>query len=430
MLVTLTIAGSDSIGGAGIEADIKALASQGVHGAVALTAVTSQNSTRVSSVFPLPPPEVVRQIDAVLEDVHVSSAKTGMLYSADIASSVAARLKGEDIPLVIDPVLVAGVGDGLSREGLVEVLLDRLIPISTVLTPNIPEAESLVGFPLVDEDGVRKACRHLADLGAEAVLIKGGHMDTATCVDILYHNDRFVRMEGERVPARGHGGGCILSSYIAANLAKGMGTWEAVQRSKETVDESIAARYRIGKGIPMVEPLGLKIRDGQKYHVARRLRDAARKLPSMMPLDWYHEGGSDMVFALPEASGPQEVCGLEPLIGDAQWSGCVSFHNGHYPTMDVLTVMRHDEGMRAAMDLRSDKKIITAFRREGMSVVTVGPPHGCSSQDRPSGMEDAIILLGFVPDVVNHLDGPNGAVVRLFGSSPEVLLSKLSGAVR
>jgi len=142
VLVALTVAGSDSLGGAGIEADVKAMASQGVHGAVAITAVTAQNSCRVARILPLPVDEIIGQMDAVLEDVHISAAKTGMLYSAEIATAVAQRLASTDFPLVVDPVLVAGVGDALGREGLVEAMRERIAPLATIITPNVPEAEA------------------------------------------------------------------------------------------------------------------------------------------------------------------------------------------------------------------------------------------------------------------------------------------------
>lgn len=259
MLVAMTVAGSDSSGGAGIEADIKAMASMGVHAAVALTAITAQNTQRVASIFPLPPEVVVAQIDAVLEDVHVSAAKTGMLFSASIAAAVAARLSREDFPVVVDPVLVAGVGDPLGRGDLVDAMREKIVPIATILTPNVPEAEALLGRSIKSDVDVRKACRELADLGAKAVLLKGGHLDggegCATCTDTLYFDGKFLHLEVPRLEIRGHGGGCILSSYLAANLAKGMGVWEAALSAKAAINEAVRSNYPIGKGVPVVNAM-------------------------------------------------------------------------------------------------------------------------------------------------------------------------------
>jgi hydroxymethylpyrimidine kinase/phosphomethylpyrimidine kinase len=430
MLVALTVAGSDSVGGAGIQADVKAMASQGVHAAVALTAITAQNTRRVAEVYPLPPQVVVNQIDAVLEDVHVSGAKTGMLYSAEIAAAVAYRLDGEDIPLVVDPVLVAGVGDPLSRADLVEALKSKVISLATVVTPNIPEAEALVGFDIRDEGAVRRACREIAGLGAEAVLIKGGHMATEGCVDTLFYNGKFLLVEAPRVDARGHGGGCILSSYLAANLAKGRGIWEAVLESKVAIDESIKARYIIGHGIPVVEPLGRQLRDAQRFQASSRLRAASMELVRRLPEGWI-DHGTVMVFALPGAEGPSDVCSVEfKGSGSVMTSGCPTFATTGPAQETILAAMRSDEGMRAAVDLVFDEGHLAALRKAGLTITTEGR-EGHLFRKASEGMEDAITMLGFVPDIMVDQDvSAERPVIRVFASSPEVLLSKLISVQR
>lgn len=267
MFVTLTIAGSDSLGGAGIEADIKAMASQGAHPAVAITAVTSQNSQRVADIFPMPPEIILSQINAVLEDADVKAAKIGMLYSPDIASCVSERLSNEKFPIVADPVLVAGVGDSLQGSNLADAIADKIVPIATIITPNIPEAEELTGLPIKTQDDVADACRCLHDMGAKAVLIKGGHLPGPVCTDTLYFKGHFLQTSTPRVEIRGHGGGCILSSLIAVNLAKNMPVWQAYLRAKSVLDEAIRCNYPVGKGVPAISPLVNICRDAASPHM-------------------------------------------------------------------------------------------------------------------------------------------------------------------
>ena len=265
MLVTLTVAGSDSLGGAGIEADIKAMSSLGAHPAVSITAVTSQNSQKVSGIFPIPASVVISQLDAILEDSHVSGAKLGMLYSADVAEQVSKRLRTESFPIVVDPVFIAGVGDSLKTDELIESVCKFVIPIATLITPNIPEAEDLTGIKINSQDDIMDACRRLHAMGADSVLIKGGHLN-GPCIDTLFSKNKFLRVEVPRVTIRGHGGGCILSSLITVYLAKGMSVWESYLRSKIILDESIKLNDPVGHGVPAMSPILQTYLDSEKLH--------------------------------------------------------------------------------------------------------------------------------------------------------------------
>lgn len=429
MLVALTIAGSDSIGGAGIQADIKAMASQGVHAAVALTAVTAQNTTRVSSIFPLPVEEVVAQIDAVLEDVHVSAAKTGMLYSASIASAVADRLAGENISLVVDPVMVAGVGDALNREDLIGALRDRVLPMATMLTPNVPEAEALVGYRIDDQADVRRACRELSGMGAEAVLLKGGHMETEDCADTLFYNGKFLTMSFPRVNVRGHGGGCILSSYLAANLAKGRGIWESALLARAAINESISARHIIGRGVPVVEPLGTKLRDAQRFDVLSRLRSAAVRAEESVIQHLSPPDTLEMAFALPGAESVKDVCATVVMPPRQGGAGCGSFGASVASSLSALAAVRLDGRVRAAARLRLTDERARAVRASGMTSRVVRGDRR-SSPVTGIGAEDALIHLGFVPDAVIVRGGRGReASIWLFAPTPEELLGKLKVAL-
>jgi hydroxymethylpyrimidine/phosphomethylpyrimidine kinase len=245
----LTIAGSDSGGGAGIQADLKTFAALGVYGASAITAVTAQNTERVLQVFALPPDVVAAQIDAVAPDIVPDATKTGMLANAAIVEAVAAKVREHGLrPLVVDPVMVAKSGDRLLREDAVAALRERLLPLATVLTPNLPEAEALLGRPLASWDALRDAARELAALGAAAVVIKGGHRE-GPATDLLFDGADFHEFTAARVEtAHTHGTGCTFASAIAAGLAKGESVRGAVALAKAYVTKALQSAYPVGRG--------------------------------------------------------------------------------------------------------------------------------------------------------------------------------------
>jgi len=223
--VVLTIAGSDSGGGAGIQADLKTFQAFGVFGTSAVTAVTAQNTTGVRGIHKIEPEMVALQIRAVAEDLRPVAAKTGMLADAPIIEAVARTLDRDvAIPhLVVDPVMVAASGDPLLEEGGEEALRDLLLPLATVVTPNLDEAALLTGSAVRDEAGMRAAAEVLADMCGGAVLVKGGHLGGDEVVDVLLHEGRLREWRGPRIATRsGHGTGCTLSSAIAAGLARGL----------------------------------------------------------------------------------------------------------------------------------------------------------------------------------------------------------------
>jgi len=229
--VVLTIAGSDSGGGAGIQADLKTFQAFGVFGTSALTAVTAQNTTGVRGIQKIEPEMVALQIRAVAEDLHPAAAKTGMLADAPIIEAVARTLERDvEIPhLVVDPVMVAASGDPLLEEGGEEALRDRLLPLATVVTPNLDEAELLAGRAVRDEAGMRDAAEAIAGMCGGAVLVKGGHLGGDEVVDLLLHEGSWRAWRGPRIHTRsGHGTGCTLSSAIAAGLARGLALEDAV----------------------------------------------------------------------------------------------------------------------------------------------------------------------------------------------------------
>ncbi|HEY7660858.1 MAG TPA: bifunctional hydroxymethylpyrimidine kinase/phosphomethylpyrimidine kinase [Actinomycetota bacterium] len=255
----LTIAGSDSGGGAGIQADLKTFSALGVFGMTAVTAVTVQNTLGVSGVETLSPAIVADQIRAVVEDIGIDAAKTGMLASADIVRSVAEAIEQAGVPnLVVDPVFVSKHGHALLEPSAVEVLRDRLLPLATLVTPNLPEAAGLAGFDVDSRERMEDAAQAIRALGAGAVLVKGGHLegDPDRSDDLFVDADRREWIGAERIATPNtHGTGCTLSAAIAGHLAMGEDLLDAVRSGKAFVTEAIRGGLAVGRGIGPVDPL-------------------------------------------------------------------------------------------------------------------------------------------------------------------------------
>ena len=247
----LIVAGSDSGGGAGIQADIKAVTAMGAFAATAITALTAQDTEGVHGVVTVDPGFIAQQIEVVLSDIGADALKTGMLHSAPVIQTVAAVLTkyGLGMPLVVDPVMVAKGGHRLLLGEAEAALRDTLLPMAAVVTPNLPEAEVLVGFPVRVEADMRRAAKRLVELGAKAVLMKGGHLEGERIVDLLFHDGRFDRFEDPRIASRStHGTGCTLASAIAAGLAQKMSLLDAVARARRYVRKAIETAPGYGQG--------------------------------------------------------------------------------------------------------------------------------------------------------------------------------------
>lgn len=246
----LTIAGSDSSGGAGIQADLKTYAALGVYGMSAITALTAQNTTGVSGIHEVPPEFVAAQIDAVVKDIRPDVVKTGMLSSAAIIEVVAGKIREHALGrLVVDPVMVAKSGDRLLREDAVRALREKLLPLAEVVTPNIPEAEDIIGWELRTDEDIRQAAAEIAALGARNVVMKGGHREGPEAIDLLFDGRDFHEFRAPRIRTTSdHGTGCTFASAIAAYLAKGETMREAVRLAKEYLTEALRLAYPVGHG--------------------------------------------------------------------------------------------------------------------------------------------------------------------------------------
>ncbi len=247
--IALTIAGSDSGGGAGIQADLKAFAAMGVYGASVVTAITAQNTMQVTAVHEVPVDVITAQIRAVLSDMGANAVKTGMLSSTSIIDAVADELESSGVErLVVDPVMVAKSGDSLLRNDAVEALKSRLLPLATVVTPNIPEAEVLTGGSIRTGEDARQAAEAIHGMGPRVVVVKGGHLEGPP-TDLFYDGDGFRELHAPRIDTKNtHGTGCTFASAIAAGVAKGLEPWDAVVQAKSFITEAIQNAYPVGQG--------------------------------------------------------------------------------------------------------------------------------------------------------------------------------------
>jgi hydroxymethylpyrimidine/phosphomethylpyrimidine kinase len=249
----LAIAGSDSGGGAGIQADLKTMLALGVHGMTVVCAVTAQNSVGVQGYWELPAEAIRAQLDSVLADIGAQAVKTGMLASPVIAAEVCEALAEVAAPIVVDPVAVSKHGDSLLSPGTLEAVRDRLLPLATVVTPNLLEAQLLTGMEITGEPQMLEAARQINSMGPQWVLVKGGHL-AGSPVDLLVSGEHVIRFPGERiVSVHTHGTGCTLASAIASRLAIGDDVPRAVKAAKEFVTGAISGGFPLGAGIGPVD---------------------------------------------------------------------------------------------------------------------------------------------------------------------------------
>lgn len=251
MFRALTIAGSDSCGGAGIQADLKSFSANGVYGMSVITAITAQNTMGVFGIQDINPEIIESQINVIFEDIRVDAIKIGMVSKIESIKAISKALrKLENLPVVVlDPVMISKSGFNLLSKDAKDTLVKELFPLATLITPNLPEAEEILGIKIENLDQMKEAALKLKELGPKAVLVKGGHLkDDAT--DLLFNGENFIFLPQERINTKHtHGTGCTLSSAIAANLAKGMNVDEAVKEGKRYITIAIEHGFKLGKGV-------------------------------------------------------------------------------------------------------------------------------------------------------------------------------------
>ncbi|MEA1984745.1 MAG: bifunctional hydroxymethylpyrimidine kinase/phosphomethylpyrimidine kinase [Euryarchaeota archaeon] len=436
--IVMTIAGSDSGGGAGIEADIKAFAALGVHGTCAITSITSQNTTGVLSAFDIPTSGVASQIEAVCTDMNISWAKTGMLSSPDIVRSVVGSIKKYDLNVVVDPVMTAEAGGDLLSSEALAVVRDELMPVSKLVTPNISEAEALSGMHVQTRQDCEIAARAIAELGVDNVVITGGHFDAS---DLIYvaATDTFSLIEGDFVNGGTHGSGCTYSAALTAYLARGLSVVEAARRAKRFVERAIGASVPIGRGAAPVNQFLPLLQDASRAEVMENTTRAVDVLAGSAPFaGLVPEVGCNIAMALPDARGVTDVAAVNGRIvrlrDRSSVVGCVGFGASSHVARIILAAMQFDEQVRACVNIRYSSQVLKACADLGLTISSfdrMDEPADTSTMDW--GVTYAIKEYGSVPDIIYDEGGVGKEpMVRVLGRSAldvAELAAKIAGSL-
>ena len=413
----LSIAGSDSGGGAGIQADLKTFAALGVHGMTAITSITAQNTLDVTAVQDVDPDVVRAQIRAVADDIGVDAAKTGMLHSSEIIEVVAEEIEEYGFPVVVDPVMIAKSGAALLRPEAKGTLVGRLLPVATVVTPNAMEAEAISEVKIETLEDGRAAAEKISALGPEAVVVKGGHIlqREGMAIDVLLHGGEFTLLEAERHETKDtHGTGCSFSSAIAAELAKGGDIHSAVRVAKDFVNYAIRFGLRIGGGHGPLNPMANLYNAAERYEVLKNVKDAVgvlERAPEVRGL--VAEVQMNIGMALPYARGPEDVAAVEGRIvrlgHGVRATGCPGFGVSGHVARTILASRQFDDEIRAGMNIRYSEEAVDACELLGLVTSYYDrreePPEIKEQEGMTTywGASEAVRRAGTVPDVIYHL---------------------------
>lgn len=432
MRAALTVAGSDSIGGAGIQADLKAFASIGLHGCSAITCITAQNTTGIRRTIPVPGDMLRDQIEAVLEDIDLGAVKTGAIYTAENCGIIAEFFKEGRVPLVVDPVLVSTTGDSLATEDMVSVLKKRLIPICSLVTPNLSEAQVLSGIEITGMDSAQKAAEWLLSLGASGVLIKGLREDDRIS-DILTMADGTNRIFTSQLLREGeyHGTGCVFSALIAGFMALGNDLCSSVAKARGTLFDGMIKAYAPGKGLKIIDAVGAKLVGAERAEILHQLVALRGEIEIKVDPRLLPEVGSNLGQSV---SGPQveaEVAGFTGRIvrdgSRTRITGCPQFGASKHVARIIISASRFDSRIRSAMNIKFNERNLEACTKAGLTASTFSrkeEPPNVSSMDW--GVASAIESHGSVPDIIWDVGGPGKEpMIRVLGYDSLDVLDKV-----
>ncbi|HSF29410.1 MAG TPA: bifunctional hydroxymethylpyrimidine kinase/phosphomethylpyrimidine kinase [Candidatus Tectomicrobia bacterium] len=414
MPIALTIAGSDSGGGAGVQADLKTFAALGVYGVSVITSVTAQNTLEVAGIHDLPPEFIALQLDTVVRDLPVDAIKTGMLSNPAIIRVVSERLKSLGVEkLVIDPVMVAKGGAALLRPEAEAELIERLLPLAYVVTPNLGEAEALAGMSIRNVEEMEESARRIHAKGSRHVVIKGGHLEGPP-IDVFFDGRRFQYFEGERIETKSlHGTGCTFASAIAAELAKGAEVTEAIRSAKSYITTAIRLAEPIGHGFGPTHHFGALYQQAARYDIILQLEQAVAQLQQGGIAGLIPEVRSNLGLALPQAATLLEVAAWEGRIVRVGENICPvggpRFGASRHVGTVILSTMRVAPRYRSAMNIRYGEDILQACQAVNLRVARLSrhdAPVEAESRggsSLPWGVDESIQGLEAVPDIIYDL---------------------------
>jgi len=450
LLRVLTVGGSDSSAGAGIQADLKTFTALGVSPAVAITAVTAQNAFGVEAIYEVPASVVEAQLRAVLAEGEVAFAKTGMLFSAEIVKVVADFFSSHGIKFVLDPVLRAGSGVSLLKQDAFKALIERLLPLSAVVTPNVSEAEAISGVKIETVEDAREAAVRIAERGAKAVVVKGGHLRSEIAsgrsTDILYiaEKEEFAVFEGDFLPLkRAHGAGCTFSAALAVALAKGLALKEAVAFAKKFVRDALKFGVSVtdtageGRSVSVVNPAGAVRKNAERFYVLENLKEALRRLAAMKDFrKLIPEVGANLGMAMEDAESEADIAAVDGRITRTKHGfrvGRIEFGASSHVARAILTMMRFNRAVRSAINIKYSPEIVEICERL-FSVASFEREREPNASEEGKTMEwgissaiqNALKERGSIPDVIFDC----GAVgkepmLRIFGRDAVEVVEKV-----
>jgi hydroxymethylpyrimidine/phosphomethylpyrimidine kinase len=437
--VALTVAGSDSGGGAGIQSDIKTFSVHGIFGCSVITAITSQNTFELRNIFPIPPKIISNQLKSILSDFKLAAVKIGMTYNAEIMGEVHKKLKNAKFPIVVDPILSTGKGFSLIFNNDLEYFKEAIIPLSYLITPNLPEAEAISGVKIRSTKTLIDAANILLDLGANNVVIKGGHSKiTKSITDFLLTKDReVVRLKRERIEINPlHGLGCNFSAAVTAELAKQTPLKHACHRANEYVLSGLINSIQVGKGSSVVDPYQFLYSNSDKFLVLKDLDTAVTTVESIENFgSLIPETSSNLVYAISHPTGLLDVAGVEGRIARvgnrAKAVGRIHFGASKHVGSAVISYMKVHPHIRSAINLLYDEKIL-AICKKFFKVASydrhIEPRNRKVKEGRsiPWGIETAL-RINPSADVIYHMgDIGKEAMILVFDTNPSRLVGKVN----
>ena len=434
MLNLLSIAGSDPSSGAGIQNDIKVFSSLGVYGLSVITALTSQNTKKFSSVQPVSDIMISSQLNSILADFKIDAIKIGMVYSSEIIKTIHQILKKSKIPIVLDPVFESTTGGVLLQNNAINDFKRLLVPICDIITPNIFEAEKLSGIKIKNKKYARVAASKIQNLGAKNVVITGGDASGKTVTDFVLEGSRFYSFSAKKIPIINHGSGCTFSASLAVFLAKGNDIRKSVILAKEFTTHAIKNSQKLGKGIAIVNV-------ESKDKIKKDLDDAiSRFIEIKNAYTLIPEVGTNFVFSRPRPRSINEIVGVSGRIVRSFQSviqaGSLEYGGSRHVGAALLEVATKFPKTRSAINIRFDDRTVSKAQRKGLDVKSYSrsdEPKNTKSVEGKTiawGIKSVVKEAKKAPDIIYHKgDLGKEPMIIVFGKSPNEVLDKIASLI-
>ncbi|WGI17927.1 bifunctional hydroxymethylpyrimidine kinase/phosphomethylpyrimidine kinase [Methanonatronarchaeum sp. AMET-Sl] len=422
----MTIAGSDSGGGAGIQADLKTFAALGVHGCSTITSVTSQNTETVTNIHDLPPENIKTQIETVLNDIDIKAIKIGMLHNEAIVKTVYNTLKNRDIYIVLDPVMISEGGDPLVTEGSLRTIKTLMLEISDLITPNKEEAIELSGKEIKTKKDIHNALEKIWNKGPETIVITGGHINGD---DYVYNGKKHHTYKGSLLDIQSHGSGCTFSSAITAYIAKGNKPKKAIKKAKKFTTQAIKNGDKIGQGNIPVNPITETLKQSTKYKTQKTHSKALKKYIKANPTNLIPEVGSNIGMATKNPQGPEDIIAIPGRIVKTENKvkpvGCPKYGASSHVARIITTVMKHNPRIRGALNIKYSKEIIDIANEIGMKTTSFKRKNVPEDDTMSHGTDKAIKKHKSIPDLIYDTGGHGKEpMIRILGHDAVEAVSK------